>query len=381
MAQELSQSEPSRPATGQPASRGGALDALRFVAALLIVLYHYGTEAPTALASLHPVFERGYLATDFFLILSGFVLGRAYGAQVLGGRVSLFGFLKKRVARIWPAQLVVLAAIAAVVAGVGLLGVSPENPQNFTPTAIAMQALLVQAWGVPGGGGWNHQSWSLSALLVCYAMFPLLWAGVSRLRGAVTPLAIGLITVVAGDLICMAAFGRHIYDLEFHLGVIRAAPLFLLGVCIARVVEQGRPPVAVAQAMAVLAVIAVVLLQIVGRFDLPSIVAIAAIVLSFGRLPVKRPSALIEEGAKLSFALFITHGLTGLMWFGALGVLEARVDLPAWAHWTLWAGAVPASLVVAALFHRLIDDPVQKWLAPRLKGVRKPPRETAAPAV
>jgi len=357
--------------------RGGALDGLRFVAALLIVLYHYGTEAPVALQSLHPVFARGYLATDFFLILSGFVLGRAYGAQVLSGRIGLLDFLRKRIARIWPGQLFVLAALAAVVAAAALSGVAPEHPENFTPVAMVMQALMVQAWGLPGGGGWNHQSWSLSALIVCYAAFPLAWRWIGRMTSPSALLALGLSAVMVGDLICVAVLDHPIYDLGFHLGVVRAAPLFLLGVCIARVVEQGHPPVPVARVLAGLALAALALLQVAGRFDLASLIAIAAIVLSFGRLPVARPSRTLEQAAKLSFALFITHALTGLVWFGALGVVRARLDLAPWMDWTLWAASVPAAFVVAALFHHLIDDPVQKWLAPRL-AARK--RAVAAPA-
>jgi len=374
MARELSQSVTTSP----PAGRGGALDALRFVASLLIVLYHYGSEAPVMLESLHPVFARGYLATDFFLILSGFVLGRAYGAQVLSGRIGLLGFLKKRVSRIWPAQLVVLALLAIIVALAAVVGIAPEHPENFTPTAMIMQMFMVQAWGIDGGGGWNHQSWSLSALVVCYAAFPMAWMALSRLKSPSVLLALGLLTVVLGDLVCVAAFGHHIYDLNFHLGVIRAVPLFLLGVCIARVVEQGRPPVLMARTLAALSLIIVAALQVFGRFDLPSIIAIAGVVLGFGRLPVARPSKTVEQGAKLSFALFITHGLTGLVWFGALGAVESRFDLPAWVLWTLWAGAVPAALITAALFHTLVDDPIQTWLAPRLKSAKRPARATPA---
>lgn len=351
-----------------PAGRGGALDALRFMAALLIVLYHFGTEAPVALETLHPVFARGYLATDFFLILSGFVLGRAYGAQILGGRIGLFSFLQKRLARIWPGQLVVLAGLAIVVAAATAAGFTPDNPENFTASAMLMQVLMVQAWGVEGGGGWNHQSWSLSALLVCYAAFPLTWMWISRLKNISALLSLGLLSVIIGDLLCVALLNHSIYDLNFHLGVVRAAPLFLLGVCIARVVEQGRPSVMFARVLAVLSLIALALLQVAGRFDLPSIVAIAAIVLSFGRLPVAKPSALVEQGAKLSFALFITHALTGLIWFGALGAVREGVGLPLWLDWTLWAASIPAALVAAALFHRLIDDPIQTWLNGRLKG-------------
>lgn len=361
--QELSHSATS----AAPASRGGALDGLRFVASLLIVLYHFGTEAPVALETMHPVFGRGYLATDFFLILSGFVLGRAYGAQVLSGRIGVGAFVMKRLARIWPGQLVVLTGLAIVVTAAMLVGFMPDNPQNFTPQAMVMQLFMVQAWGVDGGGGWNHQSWSLSALLACYAAFPLVWPWISRLKSAAALLSLGLVALIVGDWLCLALFQHPIYDLPFHLGVVRAAPLFLLGVCIARVVEQGAPSPSAARLLAALSLVAVVLLQVSGRHDLPSLVAIAAIVLSFGRLPVKRPSSLVEQGAKLSFALFITHSLTGLVWFGALDAVRAGVGLPLWLDWTVWALSIPAALVAAWLFHVLIDDPLQRWLTPRLK--------------
>lgn len=347
--------------------RGGALDALRFLAALLIVVYHYGQDAPVALDTLHPVFSRGYLATDFFLILSGYVLGRAYGRQVLGGRLGPAAFLGKRIQRLWPAQLIVLTALAAVVFLAGLAGAEPKHPENYTAQAFVMQALFSQAWGLPGGGGWNHQSWSLSALVICYGLFPLVWTWVSRLKSSTALLALGMLAVIGGDMLCMGLLGKPIYDLDFHFGLIRALPLFLLGLCIARVIEEGRTSLIVAHALGWLAAGALVMLQVAGRFDLASIACIAGIVLACGRVPVARPSALIEEGAKLSFALFITHALTGLVWFGMVNVLEARFDLPKVAHWTLWAGSIPAALVVALAFHYWVDTPVQAWLAQRLK--------------
>jgi peptidoglycan/LPS O-acetylase OafA/YrhL len=347
--------------------RGGALDLLRFLAAVLIVLYHFGQSAPVALDALHPVFARGYLATDFFLILSGYVLGRAYGGQVLSGRAQPARFLGKRIQRLWPAQLIVLALLALVVMASGLVGVAPENPENFTPRAFAMQLVFAQAWGIPGGGGWNHQSWSLSALVVCYAAFPLMWTWISRMRSSVALLSLGLLAVVGGDLLCVALLGRPIYDLDFHFGLIRALPLFLFGLSIAKVVERNRPSLIIAPLLGWLAAATLVLLQLAGRFDLVSIVAIAAVVLSCGRTPVAKPSRLIEAGAKLSFALFITHGLTGMVWFGAVRVLGDRFDLPRTVEWALWAGSIPAALVGALVFHRWVDAPLQTWLAGRLK--------------
>ena len=60
---------------------GASLDVLRFLAALFILLFHYGSNAPRDLETIVPVFRQGWLATDFFLMLSGYVLSRAYGRQ------------------------------------------------------------------------------------------------------------------------------------------------------------------------------------------------------------------------------------------------------------------------------------------------------------
>lgn len=357
-----------------PAVRGGMLDILRFAAAMVIVLYHFGAEAPVALSDLHPVFGRGYLATDFFLILSGFVLGRAYGGHILSGRVGGVAFVCKRLTRVWPAQLLVLLAMALIVLTARLAGIAPAHPENFTSLALLQQAFMVHAWGF-GGGGWNQPSWSLSALLVCYAAFPLGWRWICGISPSAL-LALGLTAVMIADLICLQIFQHTIYDLPF--GIVRAAPLFLLGICIARTVDTGAPSEAVARALSWSGLGALVVLQIAGRHDLPSILAIVAIVLGFGRLPVGTPSRLVERGANLSFALFITHSLVGLVWFGGLRTIAGQIAIPAWTHWGLWAISVPLAVIFAALFHRFVDAPVQAWTAARQPVPRTP---ADAPAV
>jgi peptidoglycan/LPS O-acetylase OafA/YrhL len=342
-----------------PQGRGGALDALRFAAALLIVLYHYGSEAPIPLAGPASGVRPGVPCHRLLPHPLRLCPGPRLWRQILSGRIGLLAFLRKRVARIWPGQLMVLAALATVVTLATLAGATERHPGNYTPVSLLMQALLVQAWGLSGGGGWNHQSWSLSALVVCYAAFPVAWRWISRMTSPLALLALGLTAVMAGDLICLRAFHHSIYDLDFSLGVIRAAPLFLLGICIARVVEQGRPGVGRARILAWLAMLAFVVLQVEGRFDLLSIIAIAiaVIVLALGRLPVDRPSRLIEQGAKLSFALFITHALTGLVWFGGLNALHGILPANPWLHYALWSLSLPLALGVAGLFHRFVDGP------------------------
>jgi peptidoglycan/LPS O-acetylase OafA/YrhL len=77
----------------------GLLDGLRGVAAAAVVLYHFGDRA--ALPLLLP---RGYLAVDFFFVLSGFVIARAYGGRIHAG-LNLSRFVGMRLIRLLPMLL------------------------------------------------------------------------------------------------------------------------------------------------------------------------------------------------------------------------------------------------------------------------------------
>ena len=73
------------------------LDALRGIAALVVLLFHawkfFG--GTTAVAE-------GWLAVDFFFALSGFVMARTYEARMVDWR----GFMKLRFRRFWPMVLI-----------------------------------------------------------------------------------------------------------------------------------------------------------------------------------------------------------------------------------------------------------------------------------
>lgn len=71
--------------------RYAALDAMRGLAAFAVVVYHLDRPyAPTA-----------FVAVDFFFVLSGFVIARAYGNKILGG-MTIFGFMTARYRRLYP---------------------------------------------------------------------------------------------------------------------------------------------------------------------------------------------------------------------------------------------------------------------------------------
>ncbi|MGO4409973.1 MULTISPECIES: acyltransferase family protein [unclassified Brevundimonas] len=382
--------------TPQPAAfvRGGVLDALRFLASMFVVLFHFGDEAPVPLASLHSVWARGYLATDFFLVLSGFVLARAYGAGQASGQVSPLRFWLKRFARSYPTHLITLAILALLVLAAALIGKTPVHAERFDWSGIPAQILLLHAFGV-GGEQWNIPAWTLSALLICYAFFPWLWRAMRRLPGPMTALTLGLTLLVVGQALSLALLKHSLFDLPFQWAMLRAAPLFVVGLTLARAVEAGRGSPRAARLIA-LGGAAVLLANVaVAGPDLISLLAICVLVLGCGALPTTlpttRPIPGAAWGARVSFCLFMTHTITGAVWFGGLQPLIERFHpaaaTVAWQAWGLWVLALVAALVAADLYNRLIDAPLQRairrrWFSPPAVSAptlsaRPAPRPTA----
>ena len=78
------------------------LDGLRGVAALLVVFYHiFEGLSFAAGGTVITVINHGYLAVDFFFILSGFVIGYAYDDR-WGKTLTLGNFFKRRLIRLHP---------------------------------------------------------------------------------------------------------------------------------------------------------------------------------------------------------------------------------------------------------------------------------------
>jgi len=119
------------------------------------------------------------------------------------------------------------------------------------------------------------------------------------------------------------------------------------------------------QARAVLGGGAVVLVisQALGEFDAIGLLAISMTLLGAGSLPVDRPKAWAKEGARLSYALFISHTLIGTLWYSGLHTLVQHVRIGLEYQWPLWAMGFPLALFGAWGFDRYLDQPVQAWIA------------------
>jgi peptidoglycan/LPS O-acetylase OafA/YrhL len=151
------------------------LTSLRFIAALLVFVYH----APLAQPFAHD-HALGQAGVGFFFLLSGFILTYTYGGT-LNTPAGVVRFSIARFARVYPAYLVSIALALPVVALYGSLAWDKSAPA-IRAEALAAQLLAVQAW-FPREEiylGINSPAWSISVEAFFYALFPLLIASLWR---------------------------------------------------------------------------------------------------------------------------------------------------------------------------------------------------------
>ena len=103
------------------------LDDLRGIAAIIVVCYHvfegfsFAEITNQAGDGMIKVFNHGYLAVDFFFLLSGFVLNHAYANR--WNEINITTFFQRRLIRLHPMLIVgsLLGEMAAAVPGLGWL--------------------------------------------------------------------------------------------------------------------------------------------------------------------------------------------------------------------------------------------------------------------
>lgn len=123
------------------------LDSLRGFAAIAVAVFHFSAGG-----------WGGYLAVDFFLVLSGFILSHSYLYKP--EKTSPAEFIGHRLARLYPLHiytLVTFACVSLVVAG-GL----PDYPDGNLFTLLQQITLTHNVGLNPGGMTWNYPSWSIS---------------------------------------------------------------------------------------------------------------------------------------------------------------------------------------------------------------------------
>ena len=182
------------------------LTGIRGVAAWFVVLYHIRLGVAWALPPpVVAVLGKGYLAVDLFFMLSGFVLWLNYDDRLRAGGIGEAAtFLARRIARIWPLHVFMLAGAVAFVLATAAAGRPPSD--HYPWGELPLHLALMQNWGLTNALTWNDPAWSISCEFAAYLLFPLLALAADWRRFGTTVLC-ALLLLLAATL-CAVMWAR-----------------------------------------------------------------------------------------------------------------------------------------------------------------------------
>lgn len=196
------------------------LDGLRLIAAVGIVLFHYNIYLADLVPYTRPFTQQFPYFVDLFFVISGIVIAMVYGDGIKDVR-HYANFLSLRLARLYPLHLLTLLFYGAIgwVVARGMLTVL--NAERYDFQDFLPNLLLVHAWGFGEGFTFNYVSWSVSAELFCYLIFPaILWLVRRRIwQSALAVLGIGAFA----EGVCALLLGAFPANPDYNVSFVRDA--------------------------------------------------------------------------------------------------------------------------------------------------------------
>ncbi|WP_034161386.1 acyltransferase family protein [Sphingomonas sp. ERG5] len=349
-----------------------ALTSVRGIAAWFVVLYHIRLSIAGLPQDWVAFFAKGYLAVDFFFLLSGFVIWLSWSEKLRDrGFAAVPGFLHKRIARIWPLHLFMLGCAV----GLALLfaATGRQDEANYPFRELPLHIMLLQNWGFTGQLNWNDPSWSISAELGAYLLFPFLTLAIDwrRVPSWAVLATIGSLVVLLHAVMARGGAPTLGTDIS-RFGLVRCVIEFVAGtaVCALWVRWKARPVMP-----AVGAALLALFLAALWRSGTPETLAVpalfAALLLALALTSGMKRNPL-DNGAlhylgEISYATYLGHFLLFVVFKLAL-VNDPHSVPPVLIG--LFLLLVLASSV--ALYH-LVERPAQRWV----NGLKLPARSYA----
>lgn len=325
------------------------VDALRGLAALAVVLFHFTTQFGVMFPGTpqtHLQVAQGHFGVNLFFIISGFVI-----FMTLDRTESAMDFVVTRFSRLYPAYWVSVLLTYMITHALGLPG-----KLVAASTAVANLLMFHSLFRVPHVDG---VYWTLEVELLFYGWMLLLFV----LR------QLDRVFLVAGLLLGL----RWIYwaaaqwagvDLPYiawRLLILEHLPWFILGLSIHALLSPNTPQRRHRQA-AILVAAAILTLLITaspGRAALGFLFFAIVYGAASGRLPVLRLPVLVWLGS-ISYPLYLLHeniGWSLLLYWAGRG----------FAPWLALALTLSLSLLLAHGLSRTVEQPAMRWIRMRWK--------------
>lgn len=346
--------------TGRKVFQLDVLTSLRGLAAWWVVFYHTRTALePYAPEVVMAFLKNGDLAVDMFFVLSGFVMYLNYSDKIDWSFSSVWDFLYKRFARIYPLHAFLLLGFLGYVLLFAFF--AGQIPGKYTVPYFLQSLFLVQNWGFSSGLQWNVPAWSISTEFFAYLCFPAL-AFCLKFRDWPTWLL--------GTVLVVIALGLHWYfrvlgfnfagDIE-QTGLLRCVAQFFMGMilCVIYLRDDRQN---LFKICVLLAAAAVFITMRVLEKQAP-VIPLIWVTLILGFALWRRANPLLSRPlvwlGDTSYATYLCHYL-GFIVFKHVFVKAGEVT-PLW----LVMGFYLCLLVASHLLYRYIEKPSQRWLLRR----------------
>ncbi|HUQ97757.1 MAG TPA: acyltransferase [Chitinophagaceae bacterium] len=356
------------------------LDGLRGVAAIIVVCFHLAE--PLATSHLDNIVNHGYLAVDFFYLLSGFVIGYAYDDR--WNKLTTSSFLRRRFERLQP-----LVILGMTLGAIGFY-FTDSTIWPLIHTVPVWKLLLVMLIGwtllpVPLSmdiRGWeemhplNSVGWSLFFEYIANILYAI---GLRKLSNKALALFVGMagavllhfaVTNPNGDV----TGGWTLNALHMRVGITRTLFPFFAGLLLSRVAR----PVYIKNAFLWCSLlVAVVLfmpriggvqrLWMNGLYEAFCIIVVFPLIVYIGASGVvsaKQEAKICAFFGALSYPLYMTHYVLLYFYVAWLSNHKGITLGQAWPYALLiFASAI--ALAYASL--KWYDEPVRAWLRKKLK--------------
>ena len=362
------------------------LDGLRGVASIMVVFFHlFETYAK---APAYQIINHGYLAVDFFFVLSGFVIGYAYDDR--WDRMTTWGFFKRRLVRLHP--MVIMGTVIGACLyffgqceGFGLIG---NIPGWKVALAFVMGLFMIpcspgmdiRGWGETNS--FNGPNWSLTWEYLANILYAFIFRRIGKIAIAILTAAaafctldiclnwnvFGLLTEARDSQIYTVIGGWSLTSEQIYIGMTRLFYPFLSGLLISRI---GRF-INIKGGFWWCSLILVIIFSLPciggegsilnGYYNAFCILILFPVVVMMGagsRIRSERSAKICTILGELSYPLYITH--YPLMYM-QMNWAWSHPEAPIYAHIMVAIGVFILSIGMAYACLTLYDLPVRKWL-------------------
>lgn len=358
------------------------LDGLRGVAAILVVFFHI-LEIHSEGDHKEQMINHGYLAVDFFFLLSGFVISYAYDNR--WSKMTLTDFFKRRIFRLHP--MIIFGSVIGAMAfyfqdspSLGWAGI------HDVPVWKTIMVMVIGCTLIPVGKGldirgWNEMhplngpAWSLFFEYIANIVYALFLRRVSNRVLMILMTIAGLFTLQyaltnpQGDIIG----GWSIDDAtQMKIGFLRLSFPFLAGLLLARIGKFRFIP----YSFPIAAVLLVVLLAIPrlggieqqwlnGLYECICIMILFPFIIwlgASGKIVGESSTKICKFLGDISYPIYITHYPLAYTYYAVVKNNNYTLE----QSWPMAILTIISSLLLAYGAMKFFDQPVRNWLQKKL---------------